>query len=157
MKTIKRLEIIAHVRHWNDTDVNGVEDIDFYKTLGIGQPLMPCAKQIKNKPSGVMHSDHWVWNPIIDVEKGLIINWVEGNIANVCYKVYDGCEINAFDADNNLICNNDGFFYCPDFLCPKEEGFGDYIIMDIDIDGSIRDWNKNKVYEWIKNQINENN
>lgn len=30
--------------------------------------------------------------------------------------------------------------YVPDFLYPKEDGFGDYIIMDIDGNGQIADW-----------------
>ena len=30
--------------------------------------------------------------------------------------------------------------YVPKMLSPKEEGWGDYIIMDIDPDGQIRDW-----------------
>lgn len=31
--------------------------------------------------------------------------------------------------------------YVPDTLCPKESGYGDYIIMDIDENGMISDWN----------------
>jgi hypothetical protein len=30
--------------------------------------------------------------------------------------------------------------YVPKMLSPKEEGWGDYIIMDIDTDGQIQDW-----------------
>jgi hypothetical protein len=30
--------------------------------------------------------------------------------------------------------------YVPDTLCPKESGDGDYIIMDINEDGQIHNW-----------------
>ena len=30
--------------------------------------------------------------------------------------------------------------YVPSTLCPKESGYGDYIIMDIDENGMIADW-----------------
>ncbi|MBF1490742.1 MAG: hypothetical protein HXN77_09620, partial [Prevotella pallens] len=30
--------------------------------------------------------------------------------------------------------------YVPEVLCPKGEGYGDYIIMTVDKDGFIKDW-----------------
>lgn len=46
----------------------------------------------------------------------------------------------------------DGDGYVPDFLCPKSEGYGDYIIMDIDSNGFIKNWDMNKVYKFLDEQ-----
>jgi hypothetical protein len=153
---IKQLCVLAHVRYWEDSEVNGIEDIDFYESKGIGKPKMPCSVKLKEEPQGLIYSDHWAWNPIIDVERGIITNWDKGNIANIHYKVCDGCEIEAFDNDGGFLCNNDNDCYCPEFLSPEGDGFGDYIIMNIDKSGKILNWDKNEVYKWAKNQINRN-
>lgn len=63
----KRILVSCQPRYWNDSEVNGIEDIDFNESKGNGKPQIPCAEQIKDKPTNVIHSDHWVWRPIIDV------------------------------------------------------------------------------------------
>ena len=35
-------------------------------------------------------------------------------------------------------------------MSPKEEGYGDYIIMDVDDNGMIKNWSKDDVIEWLK-------
>lgn len=42
------------------------------------------------------------------------------------------------DADQKEVKEVDG--YVIDMMCPKENGYGDYIIMDIDENGIIQDW-----------------
>lgn len=46
---IKHIEVDTEVRYWEDTDVNGVPDIDFYESKGVGTPRIPCAEQIKKE------------------------------------------------------------------------------------------------------------
>lgn len=46
------------------------------------------------------------------------------------------------DENGNILLHaEDG--YVPDTLCPAESGHGDYIIMNIDENGQIEDWEFN--------------
>jgi len=59
-----------------------------------------------------------IWKPIIDIDKGIITNWKQGTTASIHYKVCDCCGWDLLD----------------------ENGYGDYIIMNIDASGCIQDW-----------------
>lgn len=115
---IKTLEVEAGVRYWEDAIVNGVEDIK--------GDLIPCRE-----------GD--LWKPIIDVELGKIINWKQGVRADVHYKVCDSGSYYLKDSIGNTVLYIDGD-YVPEILSPKENGYGDYIIMDIDENGVIANW-----------------
>ena len=113
---VKTLHVNAGVRYWNDTDVNGVEDTEDGANI-------PCKV-----------GD--IWKPIIDLETGKIINWEIGKTASVHYKVCDNGRYYLKDADDEIILSIEDN-YVPSILCPKENGYGDYIIMDIDENGVI--------------------
>lgn len=120
------IKVYAHVRYWEDSKVNGeYDDPD--------NPQMPCVV-------GDSDDDKY-WAPKIEAETGLILNWTPGVEASTHYKVCDECEL-TFTKGDSVVSETDG--YVPDFLCPKEEGYGDYIIMDIDSNGYIKDWDKVK-------------
>lgn len=140
----RTLKVNAGVRYWEDTKVNGVRDEEYVDENYA--PKMPCSKFIDGE---------WRWCPEIDASTGKILNWEQGVTADVHYIVCDDCEIDYVDEDSNLICNNDGYYYCPCFLCPKENGYGDYIIMDIDENGQILDWDAEEVEMWIKEKEGE--
>lgn len=112
------LVVKAGVRYWEDATVNGVEDVD--------GDLIPCRE-------GDM------WNLLIDLDKGVITNWKQGVKAHVHYKVCDaGCYyLRDEKGDTVLSIEQD---YVPSLLCPKERGYGDYIIMVIDENGKIDGW-----------------
>lgn len=114
---VKTLHVNAYVRYWEDAKVNGIEDAS--------GTLMPC-----------VHGDCWC--PIIDVDAGVIVNWEKGKTADIHYKVCDGGIYTFKDDDGNSIITMEG--YVPKMLCPKESGFGDYIIMDVDENGKIDGW-----------------
>ncbi len=112
------LEVMAGVRYYEDATVDGVEDSD--------GKLIPCKK-------GSM------WCPIIDIDKGIITNWKQGVKASVHYKVCDsGCYLLKDLEGNTILSIENG--YVPKMMCPKENGYGDYIIMDIDENGKIANW-----------------
>lgn len=115
---LKTLVVKAGVRYWEDATVNGEEDTD--------GNLIPCR-------------DGDLWCPIIDFDSGVIINWKQGVAAEVHYKVVDAGFYYIHDADFNVVLSRE-YNYVPDILCPKEEGYGDYIIMDIDENGQIANW-----------------
>ena len=118
---IKTLTIEANVRHWEDATINGVIDED--------GTLTPCKK-----------GD--LWNPVIDIDSGVIQNWETGTTASIHFKVCDGGSYYLNDKDGNTvisIVNN----YVPKIACPEEEGYGDYIIMEIGENGQVANWKQN--------------
>ena len=115
---IKTLDVSAGVRYWEDGTVNGVDDEN--------GDLIPFRVDDR-------------WKPVIDVEKGQIKDWPMGVTAELHYKVCDdGCYY-LKDENNDVVLSID-FDYVPRMMCPKENGYGDYIIMDIDENGFIADW-----------------
>jgi len=61
------------------------------------------------------------------------------------YKYYD-------DKDNiikNLDCE-----YVPDYLAIEDSGYGDYVIINVDENGFINNWNKNEFASTLKNILN---
>ena len=69
--------------------------------------------------------------------------------ARVHYKVCDDFLCDILDGNKNVITSYDG--YVPKIMCPADEGYGDYIIMNIDENGFIQGWKK----ELIKRLIQE--
>ena len=65
--SVRYIKVDAGVRYWEDTEVNGEDDIDFYESKGVGTPKIPCAVQVKAKPTSCIYSDHYRWQPIIDI------------------------------------------------------------------------------------------
>jgi hypothetical protein len=116
---VKTLVVKAEVRYWEDSEINGESDTENGDNI-------PC----KNGD---------IWNPEIDIETGIISNWEQGKTADIHYKVCDLCGFELKDENGNIVHKEeDG--YVPRTLSPKENGYGDYIIMDIDSEGKIKDW-----------------
>jgi hypothetical protein len=115
---IKTLEVAANVRYWEDAKINGVEDEN--------GDLTPCRK-----------GD--LWCPVIDVDTGIIKDWPNGIRAKIHFKVCDDGSYYLKDGKGNTILSIEEN-YVPSILCPKEIGFGDYIIMDILENGQIEGW-----------------
>ena len=121
---VTTLKVKAGVRYWEDSFVNGEEDTE--------GKLIPCRED-----------DYWC--PIIDIETGVITNWQKGTKAEIYYKVCDDGTYILHDESGNEVCRKEG--YVPDFLNTKELGDGDYIVMDIDEDGQIQDWDNSDIGE----------
>lgn len=115
---IKWLLVQAKVRYWEDTEVNGVADED-----GL---LIPCRK-----------GD--VWSPQIDIDTGIILGWPAGTTASIHYKVCDQCFVSLIGDEGIILEEKDS--YVPRILCPEENGYGDYIIMKVQDNGYIPNWN----------------
>ena len=138
------LKVDAGVRYWEDTDVNGTRDTDCEETDG--SPTIPCAEYIEGRY--IRRGGEWRWRPVIAIDSGQIVNWRQGTVANVHYKVCDDFICDIVDEDDIAIASYDG--YVPDIMCPKEKGYGDYIIMDIDENGFIGGWNKELINKLIE-------
>ncbi len=120
------IEVNANVRYWEDASVNGHDDPD--------GTLIPCR-------SGNM------WKPIIDIGEGCIINWPIGTTAYVHYKVCDEGEYWLLDSEGKRIAKYKDDYVPNSFLCHGDEGYGDYIIMDINSYGKIRKYTKPSIVE----------
>ena len=119
-KEVAYLEVRAGVRYWEDGKINGVDDEN--------GTLTPCR-------------DGKYWCPNIELSTGRITNWIEGKEADIHYKVCDDGLYTLLDKEGNNIVKKEG--YVPNIMCPKEDGYGDYIIMDIDKNGIIQNWKVN--------------
>ena len=115
--TVKYLRAECGVRYWEDATVDGVTDED--------GALIPC--RIAE-----------TWCPKIDLDTGIIDGWPEGRVASVHYKVCDDGRYSLLDADGRDVLTIDG--YVPRIMCPAENGYGDYVIMEIGPDGKISGW-----------------
>lgn len=123
-----KMEVFAKVRYWEDSEINGIEDTEDGDNI-------PC----KNGEN---------WCPVINIDTGIIENWEKGKSANIHYKVVDCCSFWILDDKGEIIFKQENN-YVPEILCPKDSGYGDYIIMDISEDGVIQKWNKHKIFEII--------
>ncbi|MCF8339649.1 MAG: hypothetical protein K9I82_01610 [Chitinophagaceae bacterium] len=113
---IEYLFVEAGVRRWDDGIMNGIED----------------------KGGNIPCRDGDCWKPLININTGKIVNWKQGVRATTHYKVCDNGTYKLLDSNMELIKKIRD--YVPKMLSPKAEGWGDYIIMDIDPDGQINDW-----------------
>ena len=107
------LEIVADVRYWEDATVTGADSMPFR----VGDS----------------------WCPRINIGTGKIDGWPEGVTANVHFKVCDCGEYWLQDSKGDRVAKFAGD-YVPSWACPGGNGYGDYIIMDIQGDGTVSDW-----------------
>jgi hypothetical protein len=78
------------------------------------------------------------WCPTIDLDTGIIENWPNGTTASIHYKCCDDGDYELLDADRNVVKAIEG--YVPSLMCPEGNGYGDYVIMEIDGEGRIAKW-----------------
>lgn len=117
------------VRYWEDAIVNGVEDT----TQGDN---IPCKED-----------DYW--NIKIDIDTGIIQGWDNTKEAKTHYKSCDDNVIEFLDDEGNSIAQDDN--YVPDFLeCTGENGYGDYVLLDIEKSGHIKNWKPEKAIEYLE-------
>lgn len=111
---VKYLLSEVGARYWEDSEVDGIED-----TEGM---LIPCR-------------DGEYWKPLIEIETGKIVNWEVGKTAKIHYKSCDNNLFKLLDENKNVIVSREG--YVIDMMSPAENGYGDYVIMNIDSNGII--------------------
>jgi hypothetical protein len=117
------LEVMVPVRFWEDSRVDGIEDVN-----------------------GLIHGrDGSVWRIHIHMDTGYVVQWPKGVDAEIGYKVCDEGIYKILNHDLDVLLKRDGQ-YVPDFLSIGDEGFGDYVYLDIDRNGMIRNWVKPVVY-----------
>ena len=146
---IKYLRATMGVRYWVDCEYG----FDFESTLYIDFPdteeeneriknLTPC---VVRKDIGYKENDYL--ELIIDIDEGKVLNWPYGFCLNTRYKVCDDGEYVFLDENKNEVINITKSFdqyYVPDFLALEDNGYGDYVIINIDGNGKIEHFDKMK-------------
>lgn len=112
------LHVSAGVRYWQDATVNGKEDED--------GTLIPFKVGE-------------FWCPQISLDEGRILNWPQGATAEIHYKVCD-CGEYWLEELGGKKAKWKGDYVPDDLLCHGDNGYGDYIILNVNPDGSIKDW-----------------
>lgn len=116
----KYIKVSAPVRYWDDADING--------DRSEGGELVPFKS-----------GDNW--EPVIDIENGIVLNWPSGISADFHFKVCDAGSYFLLNDDMNEVASileN----YVPDGLCHGDSGYGDYIIFKVGHDGEIFNYKK---------------
>ena len=121
-------ECQVFARYWEDSEVDGVAD-------DTREPKMPCVRLLKLSPD---HRVQMAWCPVIDLDRGCIVNWPVGCVAKIHYKSCDENRVVLRDRHGEVIKEYNG--YVPDILDPHREGDGDYVVMEIDSNGYIADF-----------------
>ena len=110
------IEVEAEVRYWEDASVNGLIDEDGSRIFGRQGDL---------------------WKVRIELTDGIVQDWPAGDTAQIHYKVCDQGLYWLTDERGNRLAKWRGHYVPDDFLCHGSEGFGDYIILNVEIGGGI--------------------
>jgi len=113
------LLVDAGVRYWEDAMVNHVSDLD--------GSLMPFRQGDR-------------WQPIIRLADGVVEGWPARLTAHTYYKVCDDGVYHLLDENRRAIARWKGHYVPDKILCIDEDGFGDYIALEIDGNGQILGW-----------------
>jgi len=128
MKNARYMRVDAGVRYWEDAEING---------------------ESKEDGSNVPFKNGGSWQPVIDLIDGRVVGWPEDTTASFHFKVCDAGNYYLLDADTNMIAEKlNG--YVPDGLCHGDNGYGDYIIFNVDKYGKIDKYRLNiDDDEWV--------
>lgn len=144
---LKYLKVDAVVRYWQDGTINRERDNDCEEEPK--KPQIPFAEYV-GEENRTLRAYNWHWKPTIDIDSGRILGWPKGTSASIHYKVCDEFYCEILDANDNEVYAYDG--YVPRCMCPKENGYGDYIIMDIDGCGFIQGWDSEHVLRILEQE-----
>jgi len=124
----KFIQVNADVRYWGDAQING---------------------ESTENGENVPFKNGDTWEPLIDIDKGIIVDWPEGTEASFYFKVCDAGSYHLLDENKEVIASIENN-YVPNGLCHGEEGFGDYIILSVNKDGSIAGYeNQIDIDDWF--------
>ena len=134
--------LVAEVRCYiEDGTVNGEDD-------SADKMLMPFLIRTPREDEGV-------WKIKIDIPSGRIRDWPQGTKAFAQYKCSDTGNYTVMDEAGEEVVSRDG--YVPGCLDTIERGYGDYLILKIDGDGLIQNWNSAAVVDWALKKREETN
>jgi len=123
------------------------EEIDV-RTVRIDVPIdcekdfpsdLPLRRMVNKTYGGGYYVDEERWIADVDVETGIIKDWVPGCEGEIDVKLVDRGSYYLLDAENKvLVALEDD--YVPNRLIPPNDGYGDYMLLIIEPDGRISNW-----------------
>jgi len=139
---IKYLRATMGVRYWVDCDYSDDGGTtwfgDFDDTDEESERIKSIVPCVIKKDIGYRENDYW--ELIIDLDQGRVLNWPKGFCIKTHYKVCDDGEYIFLDENKKEVVNiTDEYDQCyvPDFLAIEDNGYGDYVYINIDGDGKI--------------------
>ena len=84
------------------------------------------------------------WCPVIDVNEGKVLDWPENFVLVTHFKVCDQGVYVYSNADESkqIVSTDCDEYYVPNWLEDFDNGYGDYMYIQINGDGSIENWDK---------------
>ena len=132
---IRYLKLVSHVRYWEDTAINGVDDIELDDRMVASDKFMPRMPFVIRCTDRYFNTPVLKWAPTIDLVDGRIVDWPQGMTAQVHYKTCDENMFTFLDAKGDVVL--DGFEgYVPSFLGE----YGDYLVFYVDENGFIKQY-----------------
>lgn len=162
-QNIKYLSAKIGVRYWVDCKYskdNGETWIDPDDNDEEEKAVVDDLKEIivpENQRWGLVN----YWKLEVNLDTGKVINWPRGLCIHTYFKVCDDGEYVFLDGEGKEVVNitkEYDQYYVPDFLALEDEGYGDYVYLNINGEGKIE--NDNLMRERITNYFNyilENN
>ena len=112
---------------------------------------LPCMKNVKFIKRSLLsgkerEEERQDWCPVIDVNEGKILDWTPGFCLNTHFKVCDqGVYVYSNQDESQQVVSTDcGEYYVPNWLDDINDGYGDYMYISVNGDGTIKNWDKLK-------------
>lgn len=97
------------------------------------------------------------WCPVIDVNEGKVLDWPKDFVLKTHFKVCDqGVYVYSnYDESQQIVSTDVRDYYVPKWLDAIDDGFGDYMYITINGDGTIDKWDslKKKLFDLIKSYL----
>lgn len=160
---LKKIEVYAGVRYWIDCDYstdngktwvncNELDDTDEESERIKG--LTPNVEKHNGETYKYLEGDYL--HLTIDIDEGKVVNWPKGFCLRTNYKICDDGLYQIIDDKGEVVWDSveSGYYYVPDFLELEDEGFGDYMYINIDGEGNIEHWDlaKERIAELLERE-----
>lgn len=123
---------------------------------------LPCMKEVTYKKRSIWSNIESTmtrqdWCPVIDVNEGKVLDWTPGFVLRTHFKVCDqGIYVYSnYDESQQIVSIDCDLYYVPNWLEDFDDGYGDYMYIQINGDGTIENWDKlkKKLLEYAKEYL----
>lgn len=138
-----KIIVISGVRYWCDCDYS-TDNGETWKREEDDENGWNAAKSvipfIQKKKINYKEDDYWCIE--INYDSGKIKDWPQNFCIKTFFKVCDDGLYQIVDECDNILWDSDTSktYYVPAFLALEDDGYGDYIILNINGDGVIEHW-----------------
>lgn len=141
---LKKIKVSAGVRYWNDCQYSEDGGKTWVKaeddTEEISNEFKAHIPFVYKEDIGYGLGDYWHFT--IDIDTGQIKDWPKGYCIQTNFKVCDDGLYQILDQNWEVVWDSikSGDYYVPGFLDLEDDGYGDYIFIDVDENGYIHNW-----------------